>query len=533
MLKTKKKAKPTGPVWEVPFFNNRTNYLSTITLNPWIPHEPSPRQKEFILLPQLEALYGGAARGGKSDALLMCAAQFIDIPNYSAIIFRRTLPELQMPDGLIPRSQDWWGSSDAHWDGNLHEWTFPKGSIIKFGYIGSDVLTGRTKYRYQGARLQFVGWDELTSQYPEDYFYLFSRLDRPNCEKHRPGGYGDFFPNCELCQAAKHLNRVPFRVRSATNPGGAGAGWVKEHFQIERDDATGLWIGRNPDAPFIPAFARDNPAVDVAGYVSNLERMKDHVTRKQLLEGDWGISEEGRFKAEWLRHYEVKRLKNAAWIDAGPELWRSHDDQSILTRLSELTFYVGERRWPLCQLNIFATVDPATSEREGPGDTQRYRKEPSNTVISTWALTPQADLLWLDCWAFQKEIPEVVQGIQRAYHKWKPSYVAIENNGSNIGVYQLAIRVGLPVRPLEPGSNDKLVRSTDAQVRMEQGKIFAPRYAPWCKDTFTELFDWTGHKHQAADRVDTLSYAAMLVSEDSITRPVIPLSIYDMPMVMR
>ena len=73
--------------------------------------------------------------------------------------------------------------------------------------------------------------------------------------------------------------------------------------------------------------------------------------------------------------------------------------------------------------------------------------------------------------------------------------------------------VGLPVRPLQPRSEDKLVRATDATVRMEAGQIWFPFDSPlWLEDVEREVFTWTGHPHEVSDIVDTLSYAAMYVS---------------------
>ena len=58
--------------------------------SPYIPHQPTPKQREFLSLTDREAFYGGAAGGGKSDALLMGALQYVHVPNYAAILFRRT-----------------------------------------------------------------------------------------------------------------------------------------------------------------------------------------------------------------------------------------------------------------------------------------------------------------------------------------------------------------------------------------------------------------------------------------------------------
>ena len=54
------------------------------------PEEASLTQKVFLRTYALEALFGGAAGGGKSSALLMAAMQYVDVPGYSAILFRRT-----------------------------------------------------------------------------------------------------------------------------------------------------------------------------------------------------------------------------------------------------------------------------------------------------------------------------------------------------------------------------------------------------------------------------------------------------------
>lgn len=41
-----------------------------------------------------EALYGGAAGGGKSDALVIEALRQVHIPHYKALILRKTFPQL-------------------------------------------------------------------------------------------------------------------------------------------------------------------------------------------------------------------------------------------------------------------------------------------------------------------------------------------------------------------------------------------------------------------------------------------------------
>src|SRR6266481_3880356 len=54
---------------------DRLERLTTPRLTRYIAHRPTPPQTAFLLVECREAMYGGAAGGGKSDALLMAALQ--------------------------------------------------------------------------------------------------------------------------------------------------------------------------------------------------------------------------------------------------------------------------------------------------------------------------------------------------------------------------------------------------------------------------------------------------------------------------
>jgi predicted phage terminase large subunit-like protein len=223
---------------------------------------PSVPQAAFLLLPHLEALYGGAAGGGKSEALLMGALQYVDCPGYAAILFRRTFADLMLPGALIPRSHEWLSGSDAHWNGKDYRWTFPSGATLSFGYLQAE----DDKYRYQGAEFQFVGFDELTHFTETQYRYLFSRLRR--------------------LKGA----RVPIRARSSANPGGRGHDWVKARFIVST----------SPDRVFVPAKLDDNPHLDKVEYEASLAQL-DPITRARLREGNWDVREAGGyFRREWF-----------------------------------------------------------------------------------------------------------------------------------------------------------------------------------------------------------------------------------------
>lgn len=212
--------------------------------------EPSLTQKVFLRTYSLEALFGGAAGGGKSSALLMAALQYCDVPNYSAILFRRTFADLSLPGALMDRAKGWFSNYDEiHWNANSYVFTFPSGARISFGYLNNtnDYL------RYKGAEFQFIGMDEVTEIREADYRYLFSRLRRP---------------------ASGPLSQVPLRMRAASNP---APNWVRQRFIVE---------GTKGGRIFVPSKLTDNPGIDGVSYRQALQAL-DPIERRRLESGDW------------------------------------------------------------------------------------------------------------------------------------------------------------------------------------------------------------------------------------------------------
>jgi predicted phage terminase large subunit-like protein len=258
--------------------------------NKYLAQNPTMRQAAFLINESFEALFGGAAGGGKSSALLMAALQYVDEPKYSALLLRRTYADLAIPGALIPRSKEWLMGTDAHWNDKEKKWTFPNGATIKFGYLENT----NDIYNYQSSEFQFIGFDELTHFTKEQYEYMFSRLRKTNDMK------------------------IPLRMRAGSNPGGRGHEWVYNRFFVENHE----------DRVFIPSKIDDNPHLNKEEYLKGLSNL-DSVTRAQLEQGDWTIRREGAlFKSHWFEivdNIPSKARKVRYWDLAGTEKKENND----------------------------------------------------------------------------------------------------------------------------------------------------------------------------------------------------------------
>lgn len=248
------------------------------------------RQSDFMCRPEYEALYGGAAGGGKSEALVAEALRQVHIPHYKGIIFRKTYPQLRE---LIMKSFRIYKSAypDAVYNSTEHCWKFPSGARIYFGS-----MPNRDSYiNYQGLSFAFIGFDELTHFTEEEYLYLIGR--------NRADGEG-----------------VRIYIRSTANPGGRGHAWVKARFiteakpntpfeyktEIENSDGEIITVKRS--RIFIPSSVWDNKILlkNDPNYLANLA-MQSKSKRDALLYGDWD-SFEGQVFCEWRNNPNPKQL---------------------------------------------------------------------------------------------------------------------------------------------------------------------------------------------------------------------------------
>jgi len=262
------------------------------------PYKPQPRQKLFHYTttdPKYwadEVLYGGAAGGGKSAAIVGDAFKnACKYPGINILILRRTLPELE--GSILLRMLEWYPRDVCKYKEQKKVWEFINGSRIWLGYCEQE----NDVYRYQGKEFEIIYMDEATHFSYTQFKYLKSRNRTSNQKVLQMG----FRPQMKL----------------TTNPGGVGHVWVKKRFidigpweqvhtvQETNDDDEPIFKDGQPVTTqriFIPAKLSDNQYID-ADYEAKLLTM-DEKLRRQLLDGDWDALE-GQFFSEFNRRIHV------------------------------------------------------------------------------------------------------------------------------------------------------------------------------------------------------------------------------------
>lgn len=225
----------------------------------WTPH--AGPQTRFLQSTAFEALYGGAAGGGKTDCLLYGGLRQVEFPDARVLFLRGSFPELQevldRAHGIFPRL-------GAEWSSESKRYTFASGARYEFGY-GE---TFEEVQRYLGQEYTSIRYDEIGRVAEERVaIFLISRIRSKN-------------PHIRL------------EFRASANPGGPGHGWLKRRYVIPcgRDGSTRYVDAETGlDRAYVPARLADNPSLSEQ-YRRQLMLLPE-LLRKQLLEGDWEAGE--------------------------------------------------------------------------------------------------------------------------------------------------------------------------------------------------------------------------------------------------
>lgn len=249
-------------------------------------------QYRFLATTADIAVYGGAAGGGKTYALLLDPMRKSDVPGFTAVIFRRTTEQVRNEGGLWDESQNVYGRFIAKVSPARLSWKFASGASIRFRHLQHE----KDRFQYQGAQFAYIGFDELTHFTERQFFYLLSR-NRSLC------GVKPYVRATTNPDANSWVKRflAPWVDKSFVNPASCG-----ELRWFVRDGGQILWVpegtGDAKSVTFIRASLTDNRILmeKDPGYLANLKALA-WVDRRRLLEGDWDVVEGGNmFRREWF-----------------------------------------------------------------------------------------------------------------------------------------------------------------------------------------------------------------------------------------
>lgn len=271
-------------------------------------------------------------------------------------------------------------------------------------------------------------------------------------------------------------------------PGGAiiviETRWHKEDlagYLIEEMKAGGeTWTVLN-----LPAIAGENDPLDRAPgeplWPDRFSLESLQATKRTLGSYWWnclyqqtpGDPEGHLFKRQHFRYYEVKDDFYILHHPDGPQ----HD-----------------RKVHKSNCIVFQTCDPAGSTKASA----------DYFVLATWALTPDKDLLLLDVIRDRLEGPDQPALFMTGFQRWNPVAQGVEVAGLGKMLYQVLIRMGLPIMEQTP-DRDKVTRAIPMAARYASGNVYHPMHAPWLGDYEEEIIAFPNGAND--DQVDNASQA--------------------------
>lgn len=259
---------------------------------------PQPgKQEMFLRSPADICIYGGAAGGGKTYAILLECLRHIDNPLYEAVVFRQTKPQIVNAGGLYVTSQEIYPYLGAN--SVLHpnvQWRFPSGAKITFAHMFYE----KEKYNWQGSQIPLLIFDELTHFTESQFFYMFSRnrstcgvkpYIRATCNPDGESWVAKFidwwidpesgYADESRCGKLRYFVRRSNIIHWANKPQD-----LYETFDLHEPEE----MQEVKSVAFISAKLTDNKAMlkHDPGYIGALKAMSEF-DQEQLLNGNWKI----------------------------------------------------------------------------------------------------------------------------------------------------------------------------------------------------------------------------------------------------
>ncbi|WP_169545001.1 phage terminase large subunit [Sneathiella aquimaris] len=307
--------------------------------------KPQPGPQERFLSSKADiAIYGGAAGGGKSFALLLEPLRHVTDPLFRAVLFRRTGKQIRVEGGLWDASRQIYGALGAAAKETDLLWRFPSGATISCGYMEHE----KNRFDWQGTEITYIGFDELTHFSQNQFFYLLSRnrsmaairpYIRATCNPDADSWVAGFVrwwidPETGYADPTKS-GKIRWFVRDGND---LVWGDCPEDLLVDYPDQVPKSV------TFVAASVDDNAILMArdAGYKSNLAAL-DRVERERLLHGNWKIRPAAGyyFKRSWFsmtRSIPVTEASVRGWdLAATAETERESGDWTVGAKVSRDT----------------------------------------------------------------------------------------------------------------------------------------------------------------------------------------------------
>jgi predicted phage terminase large subunit-like protein len=418
------------------------------------------------------AIYGGAAGGGKSYALLLEPLYDVSNPGFRCVLFRKSVPQLKQAGGIWDTSASIYPRLGAVPRESFFDWTFPSGAVVKMAGLELE----SDKHGWDGSQIPLICFDELQHFDASVFWYLFARC-RSTCG-------------------------VKSRIRATCNPDCNS--FLRKLLDWWIDPVTGLAIKEragvlrffvrlddtiyfsNTSAELVATFGSDAEPKSLAfypasvydnklllkadpSYVSNLKALSK-VERERLLNGNWNVKATAGsyFKREYFGMVDAAPAEVVGrvryWDRAASELRGNNDPDAtvglLLSKDAKGTYFVEDVR------KMFAT--PFAVEQAMVTCAQQ---DPVGTVIGAMTDPGSAG-------------------------KYEQQAAAAALDGYNVR--------------FSPATGDKETRAKPMSAQAEAGNVKLVR-GPW-NDEFLrvlESFPLGGHD----DEADALSGAHALILE--------------------
>jgi predicted phage terminase large subunit-like protein len=387
---------------------------------------PQPGAQElFLSLGADVALYGGAAGGGKSFALLLEPLRYRTVPNFGATIFRRTYPQITAQGSLWDESLNLYPLAGGEPKVGDLLWTFASGARVKFAHLQHE----ETVEDYYSSQIPLIEFDQL-EQFSRRQFLRMLARNRSACGV-RPYCRATCNPDADSWLAEFVAWWIdPVTGLADERRSGVVRWFVNRQDRIVWGDSREELRSRFPDQPplsftFVPAKLEDNPILRQKdpGYEAKLSALP-LVEYLRLRPGNW------KARAEAGKVFNQAWFPLVAAAPAGGEDCRFWDLASterkiggrdpdftagVLLRRSAGVYYVldcvAEQAGPAeVERLIVATAeaDSRRSQREGATYRLRWEQEPGSAAARE-ALRLTQMFAGLDAAAVRPEGDKVVR----------------------------------------------------------------------------------------------------------------------------